>query len=151
MKAYFPLTKEEMVVVWVAAFICRGIGFPRPAKRQVLNMVNSRKLMRFYDDDQTTRRNGELKWENDLAFAREDLTRAGYMRYVERDEWELSELGVSKLPEWAKRVVDAIVSDPEEQTRLLTRTKRFTPQLLDYVSRIANAESLERKPHEKEL
>jgi hypothetical protein len=149
MRRYFPLNTEEMVVVHVAAYICRFLGFPKPPKRQVLNIVSARQLMRFYDDDQIRRRNGERKWENDLAYAREDLTRVGYMRYAETNEWELSETGITKLEQWAMGVTAAIAADPSERTRLLTLTKRVTPQLLDYLQRIANRESLARKPHEK--
>ncbi len=113
-------------------------------------MVSGRKLMRFYDDDQSIRTNGELKWKNDLAYAREDLTRAGYMKYAERDVWELSDLGVTKIQEWAKKFVAAIIADAEERSRLLNRTKRFTPQLFDYLDRISKGEALARMPHEKE-
>lgn len=149
MKKYFPLTKEEMLVVHVAAFVCRNIGFPKPSKNQVLNLVRDRKLMRFYDDDQSLRKNGEPKWRNDLAYAREDLTRVGYMKYAETDQWELSELGVSKITEWSIKLVSAVSSDPSELERLLTQTKRFSSMLLDYLGRIAKGESLERTPQEK--
>lgn len=101
MKRYIPLNTEEMVVVHVAAYICRFLGCPTPPKQQVLDIVSARQLMRFYDDDQIRRKNGEKKWENDLAFAREDLTRAGYMRYAETNEWELSGTGITKLEQWA--------------------------------------------------
>lgn len=53
------LNKEEMLVVYLALMICRQLGFPKPPKRQVLNVVESWELLKFSPDDHDIVSTGE--------------------------------------------------------------------------------------------
>ena len=96
----------------------RHLGVPRPTKKRVLDFIRLRRLMHIPDADKALRSTGEPIWENDLAWKREDLSEAGFLRMPEHGIWEITDRGELEVVAWARKVDELASADPNWRERI---------------------------------
>lgn len=138
-------TKEQRFALRVALYVLRRNGFQEPKKRQVLNFVRARGFLRFPDTDTQERweTDSDEIWENDICWRRKDLYMDGEIDSPEFGHWRLTRTGVQKIEssklKWLK------LSDEAEQKRFLSAYDYFTPELVEWLLKIARDEDLSLK------
>ena len=142
-------TKQQSFALRLALDILRKNGYPRPKKRQVLNFIRMRNLLKFPEEElqKRWREDHDAVWENDIAWKRKNLFEDGEVLSPERGVWELSAVGVEKIEKakhkWLK------FDSPEERKRHLTALDYFTEDLYSWMLKIARGESLSLKLESK--
>ena len=138
------LNKEEMLAVYIALMICRQLGYPKPPKHQVLNVVESWRLIKFSAGDLEIVSSGEPKWRNDLAWARKDLVQRAWVKNREINEWELSELGIEKILLMASKWAQDVDADASKLEATAASSERLTREAWQQLYALGRGEKMKR-------
>ena len=93
---------EEQIVVLYALHRCGGKG----RKGRIIQFIIQNGLMKPRAGDNEHRETGETSLENDLAWARADLKRQGWLSMPQHGFWQLTQAGREKLLRVAKALSD---------------------------------------------
>jgi len=137
--------RQQKAALRVALYVLQQNGFDRPKKKHVLNFIRLKRLLQF-PPEELVRRNEEDTdeiWANSIAWKRKDLFEDGEVDSPERGKWRLTTLGIQEIekkkPMWCK------FNDPLERESFLEFFDYCTPELLDWMSKIANGDDLNLK------
>jgi hypothetical protein len=147
MPYFYSIDKEEQLVLVLALYILDQLDPRPPKKNKVLRFVKARDLIRFYDDDEILRENGEPKWMNDLSWAREDIKNRGFLSMPEVGVWKLTEKGSLWLVERAKKWVELSEQDPASKVDLLKRSRRLNECFFLHMIMLGKGEDLRKRPN----
>jgi restriction endonuclease Mrr len=134
--------REEQLVILLALQILEDLGRPSPKKRMVISFIQNREFTKFYDTDFDKRSNGEFVWENDFAWAREDLKRKRRLEMPENGVWRITEEGKNVLRDRAKHYLTKFTEDPTIKEKFLAISNRITPTFFDTMIAYAKGEDV---------
>lgn len=147
MTSFLPIDLEEQLILVLAIYILEQLGDKKPGKTKVLRFIKARGLTKFCDGDSAIRSNGEEKWMNDFAWAREDAKERGLVRRVrEIGIWEISDAGRTWLLERAKSWVGIYEKDPPSKARFLARCRRVNDVAFTHMILIGRGVDVTKKP-----
>lgn len=138
-------TQQQQIALRVALYVLRENGFAAPPKRQVLNFIRFRNLVRFPEEELQKRweTDNDTIWENDIAWKRKNLFMDGEIDSPERGKWRLTEIGVAKVENAKAKWLG--LENPEKRAKLLRDFDYLTDDLFAWMIRIAKGESLSLK------
>jgi restriction endonuclease Mrr len=143
---FIAIDREEQLILLLALYVLDKID-SRPLKKiQALRFVKARGLMKFYDDDNALRENGEPKWMNDLSWAREDLKVRGLLSMPEVGIWKLTDAGRSFVEAKAKDWVAINDERPASQTDFLKRCRRINEYCFLHMIMLGRGQDIRKSP-----
>lgn len=134
--------RQQKLALSVALYVLRENGFPAPKKKHVLNFIRMKRLLQFPEQELNRRRDTDIDeiWANDICWRRKDLFMDGRVDSPERGHWRLTETGLRKIEErkplWIK------FEEPAKRQDFLEKLDYCTPELIDWIIRIAKGDSL---------
>ena len=146
MSYFLPIDKEEQLALVLALYILDQLECRAPRKIQVLRFVKARGLIKFYDDDEMLRENGEPKWMNDLAWAREDIKRRGFLSMPEIGIWKITDKGKTWIVEVAKKWVDRSEKEPASKDDFLARCRRLNERFFLHMIMLGKGQDIRKVP-----
>lgn len=147
MSYFVPIDREEQLALVLALYILDQLGTSKPKKSQVLRFVKARGFIDFYDDDEDIRENGEPKWMNDLAWAREDIKGRGFLSMPEIGIWKITESGKRWIVEKAKSWASVFDGDPSTRDVFLQRCRRLNGCFFLHMIMLGKGEDITKKPN----
>lgn len=148
MPYFYPIDKEEQFAIVLALYILLLLGEHKPERKRVLRFIKARGLIRFYDDDYELR-GREERWMNDLSWAREDLTRRGFLSMPEHGVWSLSPSGRSWIEERGKNWLTHFTEKPESKSEFLARCRRLNETFFAEMLRLGRGEDIRKRIKDK--
>jgi hypothetical protein len=98
-------TRQKRRIVLLALYILKRYhGVLHPHKQRVLAFVRSAHLMHIPPGDENYGEAGEMRWENDLGWARLVLKDDGLLLMPEHGIWQISEAGQRDVEAWAQKI-----------------------------------------------
>lgn len=143
----YPIDKEEQLVVVLALYILELLGDRKPKRMKVLRFIKSREMVRFYDDDTDVRSNGEEKWMNDFAWARQDVKARALLAMPEVGIWQITSRGREWLLDRAKNWVGVYEKNPESKAELLRGCRRFNETLFTHMIMLGRGHDIRNRPN----
>ena len=133
---------QQKAALRVALYVLKKNGFDTPKKKQVLNFIRMRHLLQFPEEELGKRHQSDIDeiWANDIAWKRKDLFMDGEIDSPEKGKWRLTETGLQKIE--AKKAKWTDLEDPERREKLLADFEYCTPELFDWMLKIAKGDSL---------
>ncbi|CAA6677365.1 MULTISPECIES: winged helix-turn-helix domain-containing protein [unclassified Lentimonas] len=137
--------RQQRFALRVALYVLRHKGCDQPTKNQVLNFMIRKRFIQIPEEEMERRRDSDREeiWRNDLCWKRKDLFEDGEVDSPERGKWSLTKHGISKIEtskeQWLK------LSDLDEQRRVLEQLDYFTPELIQWLLKIARGDDLSRR------
>lgn len=134
--------RQQKAALRVALYVLQKNGFDRPKKKHVLNFIRLKRLLQFPPEELVKRNDEDTDeiWANSIAWKRKDLFGGGEVDSPEYGKWRLTAAGIQaieeKKPNWSK------CNDPDEREAFLKKFDYCTPELLDWMFKIANGDDL---------
>src|ERR1039457_4330651 len=130
------IDREEQIAVLYALHQCGGKG----SKGRIIQTIIQNGLMKPREGDTERRENNEKKVENDLAWARADLKKQGWLSMPRHGFWQITPAGRDKL----LRVAEAIyLKRLDEYEFVYDRLNaKFLGELRELGQRTAGGESV---------
>lgn len=129
--------KQQRFILRLALYLLQANGYYSPKKKQVLNFIKFKNLMKISECEKQKRYEDDLDeiWENDIAWKRKDLFDDGLVDSPERGKWRLTRIGIeeieSKKESWKK------LKDLQERNELLATLDYFTGDTVDWMIKVA--------------
>ena len=143
----YSIDKEEQLVVVLALYILELLGEQRPKRKKVFRFIKSRDLVRFYGDDTDMRSNGEEKWMNDFAWARQDVKAKALLAMPEVGIWQITDCGRVWLLDKAKNWVGVYEKDPESRAEFLRGCRRLNDTFFTHMIMLGRGEDIRKRPN----
>jgi restriction endonuclease Mrr len=134
--------RQQKFALRLALFVLRKNGFEAPTKKHVLNFIRAKRLLQFPDEELEKRHDADIDeiWANDIAWKRKDLYMDGEVDSPEKGKWRLTEIGVRKIDQKKEKWAD--LKDPARRESFLADLEYCTPELVDWMIKIASDDSL---------
>ena len=96
--------QQEHILLLALFMLKHKVKKDSPPKKQVLGFIRIRGLIQVREWSNERLSNGDLAWENDIAWRRQDLKDNYYLRMPETGLWQITKLGEDRLLRWATLV-----------------------------------------------
>src|SRR2546430_1137925 len=112
------VNRQQKHILLLALFLLKyQHGNTRPAKRQVLNLIDLHHLIQIRDEDRRRVATGEEAWANDITWRREDLKEEVLLTMPEHGEWQITASGERRIIEWCAIMHHFATVTPDWETR----------------------------------
>jgi len=104
--------------------------------------MRAKRVLQFPEVELGRRHETDLDeiWANDIAWKRKELFQDGRIDSPEKGLWRITETGIRKIEE--KKPDWLVLNDPARRDAFLKDLDYCTPELIDWMIKIANGESL---------
>jgi len=132
------LDKEEEIAVLYALYQCGGKG----SKACIIFYVTENHLLKAREGDESVRTTGETSFENDLAWARENLKGKGELPMPKHGIWQITEKGRERL----FRVANAVFNRKPDEDWFVRYAQKLIDELFGLGEKLATIASVATQP-----
>lgn len=106
--------KQKRRILLVAIYALKKFyGVACPEKRRVLDFIRDRELIHIRSEDKEYRLAGEMVWQHDLSWMRNELKNDGLLCMPERGIWQITQAGERDVEVWAQRIKEQTDANPK--------------------------------------